>query len=259
MSHGTREWANYASKIPLNVETSEGKNIWEAAQIISESISKGHATFLFGSGHSAIPVEEMYPRYGGILGFIPILELPLTFFTQIVGNMGFPQFDYLENDYLYGRKILENYTIHKDDSLVVFSHSGSTPVTTELAMAFKEKMGKVICVTSKHRALNSKSKHPLGKTLLDISDVSIDTQVPDSDVSVQIGSSLVGPLSTIGAISVANFLSVETANNLKEKGCLFSVNPVRSVDPDSDKKMAKILTDYKNLYANHISSIIKEA
>ncbi len=246
-------WARMASEIPVNIEKKEAKNIIKGSKIIAESISKGHVAFLFGSGHSSIPVEEMYPRYGGILGFIPILELPLSFFTQVIGNLGFSQFDYLENNAEYGQKILDNYIIHKEDTLIVFSHSGSTPVTTQIASSFKAQGGRVIGIISRHRTETSRSKHPSGKTIIDFSDVVIDTLVPDSDVSVKIGNSHLGPLSTIGSVAVANLLSIGVFLELRRMKIEPLINPVRAFDVESDRKMMEILTRYREIYAAHIS------
>ena len=246
------QWTKNAKIIITDIERNQAGNIAKAAKIIKDSISKEHATFLFGSGHSALPVQEIYPRYGGIVGFIPMIELPLSFFTSIVGNMGFAQFDHLENDASYGAAILKSYTIHPQDSLVVFTHSGSTPVTLEVAIRFKEMGGKVIGVTSRHRSANSLSKHPTGKSIIDVADVLIDTGVPDSDVSIEIDKLQLGPLSSIGAIAVANLLSIKSAEQLIHEKKNISVNPVRAFDPDSEQKMDEILAKYRKLYSRHI-------
>jgi hypothetical protein len=52
---------------------------------------------LFGSGHSRILVEEMWPRYGSFPGFNPIVELSLTFHNLVVGANGQRQAMFLEN------------------------------------------------------------------------------------------------------------------------------------------------------------------
>ena len=43
---------------------------------------------VFGSGHSRIMVEEMWPRYGSFPGFNPIVELSLTFHNPVIGANG---------------------------------------------------------------------------------------------------------------------------------------------------------------------------
>ncbi|MFN5933263.1 MAG: SIS domain-containing protein, partial [Roseiflexaceae bacterium] len=52
--------------------------IRHAAHICAESIAAGGLVHLFGTGHSRIPVEEIFPRHGSFPGFHPIIELSLT-------------------------------------------------------------------------------------------------------------------------------------------------------------------------------------
>lgn len=58
----------------------------KAATAMADSIEAGRWVHTFGCGHATIPVEEMYPRIGSFVGFHPLCELPLTFFTQIIGQ-----------------------------------------------------------------------------------------------------------------------------------------------------------------------------
>ena len=51
--------------------------IEQAAEWFAESILAGRVVHVFGSGHSRIMVEEMWPRYGSFPGFNPIVELSL--------------------------------------------------------------------------------------------------------------------------------------------------------------------------------------
>ena len=66
----------------------------------------------------------MYPRIGGFVGFHPIIELPLTFFTRITGEMGVHQFLFLERVEGYGVEIMKGYNFDNRDTMWLFSHSG---------------------------------------------------------------------------------------------------------------------------------------
>src|SRR4051812_20876651 len=59
-----------------------------ASRVCAEAIGAGGLVHLFGTGHSRIPVEEMFPRYGSYPGFNPMVELSMTFHTQVVGSNG---------------------------------------------------------------------------------------------------------------------------------------------------------------------------
>src|SRR2546422_2418629 len=62
--------------------------IQQAAEWFAETILSGRMVHVFGSGHSRIMVEEMWPRYGSFPGFNPIVELSLTFHNLVVGANG---------------------------------------------------------------------------------------------------------------------------------------------------------------------------
>ena len=47
---------------------SQSENIKAAAQICAEVINSGKMVHLFGSGHSVLPIQDMFPRYGGVVG-----------------------------------------------------------------------------------------------------------------------------------------------------------------------------------------------
>ena len=59
-----------------------------AADWFAATILAGRMVHLFGSGHSRILVEEMWPRYGSFPGFNPLVELSLSFHNLVVGSNG---------------------------------------------------------------------------------------------------------------------------------------------------------------------------
>jgi uncharacterized phosphosugar-binding protein len=71
------------------IERTQMANIRTAAGVMADAIEAGRWVHTFGCGHATLPIEEMYPRIGGFVGFHPMIELPLTFFTRIVGERAF--------------------------------------------------------------------------------------------------------------------------------------------------------------------------
>jgi uncharacterized phosphosugar-binding protein len=63
-----------------NIEQTQMGQIQKAASVMADSIEKGRWVHMFGCGHATIPIEEIYPRIGGFVGFHPMIELPLRFF-----------------------------------------------------------------------------------------------------------------------------------------------------------------------------------
>ena len=64
---------------------------------------------MFGTGHSRIPLEEMFPRYGSYPGFHPIAELSMTFHTQVTGANGQRQAMFIERVQGLAEQILANF------------------------------------------------------------------------------------------------------------------------------------------------------
>src|SRR5436853_7691756 len=98
--------------------------IGEAARLCADAIGGGGLVHAFGTGHSRIPVEEMFPRYGSYPGFNPIVELSMTFHTQVVGANGQRQAMFIERVPGLAEVILENFHFGPKDAMMVFSASG---------------------------------------------------------------------------------------------------------------------------------------
>ena len=130
------EWLKNAHGIMEKLEATQLENIKKAATVMADSIEAGRWVHTFGCGHATIPVEEMYPRIGSFVGFHPLCELPLTFFTQIIGQMGIHQFLFLERAEGYGQEIMKNYDFDSKDCMWIFSHTRYTsPENPMKAMA----------------------------------------------------------------------------------------------------------------------------
>src|SRR6187402_1895848 len=114
-----------------------------AADWFAETILAGRMVHLFGSGHSRILVEEMWPRYGSFPGFNPIVELSLTFHNLVVGANGQRQAMFLENVSGLAERILRNFDLSPKDSALVVSSSGGNLVPIEMAEQFRKRGVKV--------------------------------------------------------------------------------------------------------------------
>ena len=108
--------------------------IAETASLCARAIANGGLVHLFGTGHSRIPLEEMFPRYGSYPGFHPIAELSMTFHTQVAGANGQRQAMFIERVEGLAEAILANFQFGPSDVMIVFSASGLTAVPIEMAM-----------------------------------------------------------------------------------------------------------------------------
>src|SRR5438067_864185 len=157
----------------------------QAADWFSATILAGRMVHLFGSGHSRILVEEMWPRYGSFPGFNPIVELSLSFHNLVVGANGQRQAMFLENVPGLAERILRNFDLSAKDSALVASSSGCNIVPIEMAKLFSERGIKVVAIISRAHSEASQCKDASGKKLQDFADVTLDTGAPAGDAMVK--------------------------------------------------------------------------
>src|SRR5258708_4401126 len=117
-------WMEAGIDVYQGSRDTQSDGIEKASRLCSEAIGAGGLVHLFGTGHSRIPVEEMFPRYGSYPGFHPIVELSMTFHTQVVGANGQRQAVFIERMPGLAEVILSNFKFGAKDAFVVFSASG---------------------------------------------------------------------------------------------------------------------------------------
>src|SRR5438552_12101582 len=145
--------------------------IEKAAGWFAATLLAGRMVHLFGSGHSRIMVEEMWPRYGSFPGFNPIVELSMTYHNAVVGANGQRQAMFLENVSGLADRILRNFDLSPRDSALIASSSGCNVVPIEMAQEFRKRGVKVVAIISREHSEASKSQHASGKKLQDFSDL----------------------------------------------------------------------------------------
>jgi len=194
--------------------------IKQAADWFAETILAGRMVHLFGSGHSRILVEEMWPRYGSFPGFNPIVELSMTFHNPVVGANGQRQAMFIENVSGLAERILRNFVLSPKDSALVISSSGCNAVPIEMAAEFRNHGIKVVAIITAKHAAASTSKHLSGKKLADYADLVLDTGAPVGDAMVKIDGleTSVAPGSTVGGCLLVNAIKAEVAQRLTIAG-----------------------------------------
>jgi len=191
-----------------------------AADWFAASILAGRVVHVFGSGHSRIMVEEMWPRYGSFPGFNPIVELSLSFHNLVVGANGQRQAMFLENTAGLAERILRNFALCATDSALVISSSGCNIVPIEMAEGFMQQGLKVVAIITRRHSEASPSRHPSGKKLQDLADLVLDTGAPAGDAMVRIPEldAPVSPGSTVGGCLLVNAIKAEVAARLTAAG-----------------------------------------
>src|SRR4051812_50018600 len=113
-----------ASALLDEVARTQADAIETASQWSADAIGGDGLVHLFGTGHSRIPVEEMFPRYGSYPGFNPMVELSMTFHTQGVGSNGQRQAVFLQGAPGPGGGLLLNFPFGPEDGVMGFSAGG---------------------------------------------------------------------------------------------------------------------------------------
>ncbi len=208
------------SRAILDVVEQQTEPIQRAARWFADTILAGRMVHVFGSGHSRIMVEEMWPRYGSFPGFNPIVELSLTFHNLVVGANGQRQAMFLENVPGLAGRILRNFDLSQQDTALIISSSGCNVVPIEMAEGFQAQGIKVVALITQAHSEQSTSKRADGKKLGDFADLLLDTGAPVGDAMVTIPGldTPVAPGSTVGGAVLINCLKAEVARLLTEAG-----------------------------------------
>jgi len=199
---------------------SQQQQIRQAATWFSESILAGRVVHLFGTGHSRIMVEEMWPRYGSFPGFNPIVELSLTYHNNVTGANGQRQAMFLENVPGLSERILRNFSLNENDCALIVSSSGCNIVPIEMAALFQQQKIKTVALITKEHSEKSSSKRNDGKKLSNFADLILDTGAPAGDAMIYVEGleTPVSPGSTLGGIMIINSIKAEVAKILTEAG-----------------------------------------
>jgi uncharacterized phosphosugar-binding protein len=202
------------------IEATQLALIREAAAHFADTILKGRLVHVFGTGHSRMAVEEMFPRYGSFPGFHPIVELSMTYHNTVVGANGQRQAMFLENVQGFGPVLWRNFATSPDDALLAISTSGCNAVTIDVAKEAKKLGMVVVAMTSLAHAAVSTSRHESGQKLHEIADVVLDQHAPAGDSAVWIEGleTPVAPLSSVTGCAIINLVKAEVARLLTEAG-----------------------------------------
>lgn len=246
-------WLEKAKEVMDTISETQIENIKKAATVMADSIAAGRWVHTFGCGHATLPIEEMYPRIGGFVGFHPMIEIPLSFFTHIVGEMGVHQFVFLEKVEGYGQQIMKSYNFDPQDTMWLFSHSGINTVNIDIAIEAKKIGMKLVVLGSADAFKDKNSRHSSGKKLFDLADILVDTCVPAQDAVVPLKNHTdkIAPISTIAFVSTVWMIISTVAELLTDRGEKLYIHPSHNVpgDTTAHKRLSEALSEYKRRIA----------
>ncbi|MGI8958420.1 MAG: sugar isomerase domain-containing protein [Bryobacteraceae bacterium] len=233
------------SEVLANIHSTQRDQIEKAGEVMASAIAANNRVYLFGSGHSVIPVMDIFPRYGSFVGFFPLYD-PRLMWTNVVGPGGARELLWLETREGYIEIFLQSYPLGAGDVMIVFSHGGLNAAPIEAALYAKNKGLTVITVSSLANGKVSKAKHSTGKKLPDAADIPIDNCVAPEDAQVDVGQpEKIAAGSTMAAVFVAMALVAETGARLVAKGHTpqtFVSPNVPGIERDHNQKIFEAFT-----------------
>ncbi len=247
-------WFDEGIAVLERVRTTQADALETAAQWCADAIGADGLVHLFGTGHSRIPVEEMFPRYGSYPGFNPIAELSMTFHTQVVGANGQRQAMFIERTPGLAEVILGNFRFGPRDVMMVFSASGTSAVPVEMAQGARRRGLRTIAVTSLAQTRSGEPDPRVGRRLADEADLVIDlcTPPPDALVHIEGLDTPVGPGSTLAYVAIINALKVRIAQLLTAQG---RMPPVITRASEVGEERSRALFD--GAYAEHARRVAR--
>jgi len=235
------------SRVLKKIRKTQSEKIKKAAQVMAESIEHGGVVHMFGSGHSVIPVLDIFPRYGSYPGFHPLLDPRLMWFN-IIGPGGVQELLWLERQKGYADILLKRNKLDNKDVMLVFSHGGINAVPVEIALGAKDLGLFVVAVTSMENQENTSDTH-YGRRLCDIADITIDNCVPPEDALVKIEGKRepVAAGSTVAIVTIAMTLVAEVAKNLIDKEIPLKVFVSPNVGEIPKTHNEEVFEDYRKM------------
>ncbi len=199
--------------------TTQAANIEKAAARMAETISRQGLVHVFGSGHSVLPVLDIFPRYGSFPGFHPLMDARLMW-LNVIGSGGAKGLLWLERREGYAPLLFENEPVRSGDVMLVFSHGGLNAVAIEVAQIAGERGLLTVAVTSMDSHSKQEATHSSGKKLADVAEIVIDNCTPAADALVEVPNwkAPVAAGSTVASVTIAMALVAEVAAQLARRG-----------------------------------------
>jgi len=122
---GAQQYFNAVEHLLSHIRSQQDA-IAKVAEQAANTIISDHWVRLFGSGHSVLPVQDCFPRYGGYVGFFPMMD-PRLMWATVSGPGGAEELLWLERQEGYIGTFLQHSVWHPEDMLIVVSHGGQTP------------------------------------------------------------------------------------------------------------------------------------
>lgn len=211
--------AQFLKEISTRLEKLAGPHpeIEAAIEMIANSLENNGVVQAFGTGHSEIFTMEMVGRAGGLIATNKLALRTLVLRgDRDLSALGGAEF---ERDPNVGENLLALFDVRPEDVFIIASNSGVNGSILGVALAAKARGHKVIAVTSLDHTMKVTAKHPSGKRLSEVADVTIDNLAPYGDSAMLLEGGIgVGPVSSITTTFIAQRLTFGVAETIRRRG-----------------------------------------
>lgn len=174
-----------------NIRKDNADVVAQAAALLKRTVDGSGLVYVFGSGHSAILVEEAFHRAGGLIPVYPVMHEFLSPHTtpKISGKL-----ERLEG---VAPILFARCGAKQGDMMWIASNSGINAAAIEMAAECKKAGVTTVAVTSLAHSKKATSRHSTGKRLFELCDLVLDNHCPSGDALVEIAGVRVAAGSTI--------------------------------------------------------------
>ncbi|PWW28251.1 putative phosphosugar-binding protein [Cytobacillus oceanisediminis] len=197
----------------------EMDGIGKAARMIADQIKEDKLVFAYGpGGHSNLGSQEIFFRAGGLMHVSAILDEGTLLSGGAMRSMA------VERTPGYGKIVIEDYGLQKNDLLIIINAYGINSATIDAALEAKRIGVKTIGVTSVEHASQTPAdhpaRHPSKKNLHELVDIVLDSKVGVGDAILEIEGleQKVAAVSTFANAYLLNSVTAEAIQLLVEKG-----------------------------------------
>ena len=211
--------AQYLREVTTRLERLAGPNaaIDEAVRLTTDALDAGGVIQAFGTGHSEAFAMEIAGRAGGLIATNRIALRTLVLRGgRSIADLGGAEF---ERDPNVGENLVSLFDVQPHDIFMIASNSGVNGSILGVALAAKARGHKLIAVTSLDHTMKVKPKHPSGKRLSEVADVTIDNLAPygDSTMELEDGTGI-GGVSSLTAAFIAQRITFGVADAMRLRG-----------------------------------------
>jgi uncharacterized phosphosugar-binding protein len=211
--------AQFYREVNTRLEQLAGPNpaIDQAVAACADALEAGGVIQAFGTGHSEAFAMEIAGRAGGLIATNRIALRTLVLRGgRDVSALGSAEF---ERDPDIGENLVGLFDVQPHDIFIIASNSGVNGSILGVALAAKARGHKVIAVTSLDHTMKVKPKHPSGKRLSEVADITIDNLAPFGDSTMQLEGGIgVGAVSSLTAAFIAQRITIGVAEAIRLRG-----------------------------------------